>query len=106
MTAKASGDAAKQISTLDYHINAAAPGSAEQTALQQARYRIMTEAGLNGVDDVDPFDPEAKAPTKSQNAAVAKQLQAWEDEAVNAGQAAPFTQAIAVLDGGEDDGAE
>jgi hypothetical protein len=98
-------DAAKAIATLDYHINANLGGPAE-TALRQARYQIMTSAGLNGVDDVEPFDPEAKAPTKAANAAVVAQLQGFADEAVNAGQAAPFTEAIGVLGGGEDDDAE
>lgn len=94
-------DAAKQIATLDYHIAANLGGPAE-TSLRQARYRILTEAGLTGVDDVEPADPDAKAPTKAQNAAVAKQLQSWADDAPNAGQAAPYTEAISVLGGGED----
>jgi len=95
-------DAAKLIATLDYHINANAGGAAE-TSLRQARYQIMTDAGLNGVDDVEPFDPEGKAPTKSQNAAVVKALEGFEADAPNAGQAAPYTEAIGVLQGGEDD---
>jgi hypothetical protein len=97
-----SDDAAKLIKTLDYHINANAGGPAE-TALRQARYQVLTDAGLNGVDDVEPFDPEAKAPTKSANAAVVKALEGYEADAVNAGQAAPYTEAISVLGGGEDD---
>lgn len=97
-----SDDAAKLIKTLDYHINANAGGAAE-TALRQARYQVLTDNGLNGVDDVEPFDPEAKAPSKSANAAVVKALEGYEADAVNAGQAAPYTEAISVLGGGEDD---
>lgn len=100
--AMTTSDASKLIKTLDYHIAQNAGGAAE-TSLRQARYRILTEAGMTGVDDVEPVDPDAKAPTKAQNAAVAKQLQGYADEAANAGQAAPFAEAMAVLDGGADE---
>lgn len=99
-------DAAKAIKTIDQHIAAAAPGSAEATALAQVRYRMLTDAGLNGVDDVEAVDPDGKPPTKSANAALAKQVQGYADEAGNAGEAAPYEQVLGVLganEGADDD---
>ena len=95
-------DATKSIKTLDAHIANTPAGSAEATALAQVRYRILTDAGMNGVDDVDPPDPEAKPATKAANTALAKQIQGYIDDAPNAGQAAPFEQVMGLLDGGDD----
>lgn len=94
-------DAVKAIHTLDQHIAAAAPGSAEATALAQVRYRFLTDSGLNGVDDVDAVDPDGKPPTKAANKSLSTLLQAYVDESENAGQAAPFEMALSVVGGDE-----